>query len=92
MKDEIVIMYLILSIAFLFLPYDSFMHMLTKCVPNLIPGRQKPNWVASGIPGNCPLFWSSIVIFQVTDVEWECVGAEVVLAISITVRSEIQGN
>lgn len=43
MKDEIVIMYLILSIAFLFLPYDSFTHMLTKCVPNLIPGRQKPN-------------------------------------------------
>lgn len=30
--------------------------------------------------------------FQVTDVEWECVGAEVVFAISITVRREIQGN
>lgn len=92
MKDEIVIMCLILSMYFPFLLYDSLMHMLTKYGPNFIPGRQMPNWLAFGIPGSCSLLWSSTVILQVTDVEWGCVEAEVVLAISINVRSEIQDN
>ena len=92
MKNETVSMCLILCTPFPFLFSVSLMHMLTKYDPNLIPVRQMPRWLAVGIPGSCSLLWSCAVILQVTDVEWDCVGAEVVLAISITVRSKIQGN
>lgn len=42
-KDEIVIMCLILNTAFPFLLHDGLIYMLTKYVPNLIPLRQMPN-------------------------------------------------